>query len=397
MGNQVVILLFGTLALFAIYMIGFRERGNELTRNTSESFAEASAHEVNRSAMDIAMSELADSSGWRAPYTNLSLFNGTTTVTFQDTVIGSDSCIIVRSSTRYVAGMDTGHASTKAIVTPIKSYVPLVVRGAMTAFGPIDDLIGDMFIDGREHDLLQNIIPGKGRFGISTGQATFSNDEGALIGGTYYVGKIGNDLPTTNPEDPRIIELNSQWPNGWPTTPDKALGLPEGSLRSIALSGVGGSRIFTVADTTGWATCTTGDVWSGLGWPLSPDLHGVSYFDMPNGAYFEKIAIGDSSDGVIVFHSPATDAFWRWIAMDGNSFTDGFEGLFIFDRIFHIHLNVLGALVQLNPMGHVESCGGNNNHWIRYSAQAIKESMEAPAAYARGSWKNKLRVISWYE
>jgi hypothetical protein len=392
MGNQVVILLFGTLALFAIYMIGFRERGNDLARNTSESFAEASAHEVNRSAMDIAMNELADSSEWRASYSSMSLFNGTTTVTFQDTVVGSDSCIIVRSITRYVAGMDTGYASTKAIVSPITTYVPPVVRGSMTAFRPVDDLIGDMYIDGRDYTIANVLCSpgGRGRFGVSTGQSTFTNTGGAFIGGTYYVGKTGYDLPTTYPEDARIIETNSAWPNGWPTTPDQVIGVPEGTLKSIALSGVDGSQYFT--SYAAWGIGDGSTEWPGQ--PVSPPLHGVTYFDVPAGAYWQNIMISDTSEGILVFHSPATDAYWRYIGVAHDS---TFKGLMIFDKLHHIHMNILGAVVVVSPDPIVESCGGNDGHWIHYSSEAIKLPMKLPAEYSRGGWRQKLRVISWYE
>jgi hypothetical protein len=391
MGNQLIILLFGTLALFAVYMVGFREKGNELARNTSDSFAEAAARETNSSAMEIAMNELADSSTWRTSYSNMSLFNGMTTVTFQDTVIGPDSCVIVRSNTRYVAGMDTGYARTKAIVSPIKTYVPPVVRGSMTAFRPVDDLIGDMYVDGREYTMFNTLgAPGKGRFGVSTGQPTFTNTGGAFIGGTYYVGKTGYDLPMTYPEDSRIIETNSQWPNGWPSTPDQAIGVPEGTLKSIALSGVDGSQYFT--SNAAWALGDGSTHWPGQ--PVSPPLHGVTFFDVPSSTYWQDIMISDTSEGILVFHSPTTDAYWRYIAVAHDS---TFKGLMIFDKLHHIHMNILGAVVVVSPDPIVESCGGNDGHWIHYSSEAIKLPMKLPAAYAGGGWKDKLRVISWYE
>jgi hypothetical protein len=392
MGNHLMILLFGTLALLGIYVVGFRDKGNELARNTSNSFAEAAARETNTSAMEIAMNELADSSEWRASYLNMSLFNGTTTVTFQDTVIGYDSCIIVRSSTRYIAGMDTGYARTNAIVSPLTTYVPPVVHGSMTAFRPIDDLIGDMYIDGRDYTIanLLSSPGGKGRFGASTGQPTFTNTAGAFIGGTYYVGKTGYDLPTTYPEDSRIIETNSQWPNGWPTTPDQAIGVPEGTLKSIALSGVDGSQYFT-----SYAAWDIGDgttAWPGQ--PVSPPLHGVTFIEAPPSAYWNKIMISDTSEGILVFHSPSTDAYWRYIAVAHDS---TFKGLMIFDKLHHIHMNILGAVVVVSPDPIVESCGGNNGHWIHYSSEAIKLPMRLPAPFAGGGWKDKLRVITWYE
>jgi hypothetical protein len=342
--------------------------GNELTENAAVTYSESVAKEINNSAIEIAMSTLADSIEWRSSLSNLQLSGGSSTVTFKDTVVGADSAVVVRSSSHFISGSDTGYAGTQAVVAPADGWVPPVVHGAATAFGPIDDLIGDMYIDGRDYDLSNTLIPGAGKFGVSTGAPTFTNDDGAYIGGTYYVGDTGFDIVPSFPENPSIIETNASWADGWPKTPDQALGLPEGTLKD------GKPRVF----------------------PVSPPLRGVTYIERPPGApEWENIALNKDCEGILVFHSDATDAFMRRIITEVPN--DYFEGIMIFDRFSHAHLNVLGSLIELSPNTAQENCSGNDNHKIRYSSEAIKAGTQIAKELTDVSWKSRLKVLSWYE
>ena len=407
MGNQAVILVAGTVLLVSIFVIGLMRTGNELTENATLSYQENMAKEINNSAMEMAMRTLADSIEWRSSLSNLQLSGGSSTVTFKDTVVGADSAVVVRSNSRFISGTDTGFAGTQAVVMPADGYVPYIVRGAMTTFGPIDDLIGDMYIDGRDHKKWNNVLPGVGKFAISTGEPTFTNKIGAYLGGTYYVGETGYDFAPSLPEDPRVVETNATWSGGWPTTPDQALGLPEGTLKAIALSGEGGSQYIT--SFAGWPIGTKGNKYTGKGWPVSPPLKGVTYIELPPGddddddddewdTEWEDIALNKNSEGILVFHSDATDAEWYRIAIHGAAKNDHFKGIMIFDKIFHIHMNVLGAMVHLSPNTLTgDDCPGNEDHWIKYSSEAIKEVTQGAKELADVSWKSRLKVLSWYE
>ena len=249
----------------------------------------------------------------------------------------------------------------------------------MTAFGPITDLIGDMYIDGRDFDLSNTLIPGAGKFGVSTGQPTFTNDDGAFIGGTYYVGDTGFDVVPSDPENPSIIETNASWPDGWPTTPDQALGLPEGALKAIALSGEGGSQYIT--SYAGWPTITDQPGDENINFRLSPPLRGVTYIELPpNAPKWKNIALSSDCEGILVFHSDSTDAYMYRIITEGIDPNDYFKGIMIFDRIVHFHMNTLGALIALDPNTAVRSCGGNEDHKIRYSSEAIKAGTQGAKA-----------------
>lgn len=378
MGNQLLILLFGTLVVFALFMVGFREKGNELTRNSSDSFAEAAAHEVNRSAMDLAMRQLADSITWRAAYSNMSLLGGTTTVTFADTVIGTDSAIVVHSTTQYVAGMDTGWASSRAIVQQA-GYLPPVVRGAFTAFGPLNDAISDMVIDGRNfRSDGVTMSAQKGIYAVSTGQASFTNNDFAQLGGTTYTTSPPTDIAPAFPHSPLVVETNSSWPNGWPTTPDRALNLPAGTLKTIAQTGsVPGSQYVTSA--------------AALTYPL----RGVTFIEVAD-SVVEEIQFGTNPSGIVVMHSPSTSSRGEKLLITGGPF----KGLIVMDNAFHIHMDILGAIVLLTP-NTVEgrNCNGNAGHSIRYSSETIMDvtAQILSSQTVGGSWKNTLRVLSWYE
>ena len=379
MGNQAIIIIAGTLVLVLLYVTGMMQTSNDLARNSSNAFAQTSAKQVNTSAMEMAMRQLADSITWRSSFSNLALFGGTATVTFKDTVVGGDSTIVVRSNAKYIAGMDTGTASARAVVSSSSGYVPPVVRAAFTAFGPINDAISDMVIDGRNFKSNGTTInAGSGKFAVSTGQSSFVNTQHGALGGTTYTTSPALDLSPAYPQDSRVVELNSSWPQGWPSTADAALGLPAGTLKKIAQTkAIPGSQYVTA--------------YNQLVFPLK----GVTYIEVPPGTEWSKKKIGAYPEGILVFHSSATNAYWNDISTTAGPF----KGLMVFDNAFHLHLDILGGIVILTP-NTVQGiqCNGNNGHWIRYSSETLMDVTKGlKTGAAGGSWKTVLRVLSWYE
>ena len=52
-----------------------------------------------------------------------------------------------------------------------------------------------------------------------------------------------------------------------------------------------------------------------------------------------------------------------------------FQGLIITDYSFHHHLDILGAILQLSPNLETEdNCNGNQDHWAKYSSEAIEQA-----------------------
>ncbi|MBI4535303.1 MAG: hypothetical protein HY708_03430 [Ignavibacteriae bacterium] len=379
MGNQALVLVAGTLLLVLVYVMGFNGTSSDLTKNSNLSFAQNVAKEINTSAMEIAMNTLADSATWRSTFSNMQLFGGTSTVTFKDTVVGSDTAVVVRSFSRYVAGSDSSNASTRAVVKPTpRGYVPPVVRAAFTAFGSINDAISDMFIDGR--NFRSNgftVVPRTGKYAVSTGQSNFVNTEEGYLGGTTYTTNPATDISPSFPEDSRVVETNSSWPNGWPATPDAALGVPEETLKNIAQTrSIPGSQYVTA--------------YNQLVFPLK----GVTYIEVPPGTEWKKLKIGANPEGILVFHSSATDAYWNNISTTAGPF----KGLMLFDNAFHLHIDILGGIVILTPNTVTgKECKGNKDHWIRYSSETIMNMTASTEVAMKGSWKDRLTVLSWYE
>jgi hypothetical protein len=382
MGKSVLIwVLIGSLSL-AIIGLGMRVRSNEAADAAVSYFVRQKAKDIAASVTEIYIKKLAQGSVTLPNVCTVSsVMGGRATVELLE--ISPDTVLI-----RTVGTFNAYSDSVKAYCSPEKAPPP-VVRGAFTAFGPINDAISDMYIDGRNWKAdLSGIVPGKGMYAVSTGAATFINTQQGYLGGTLQPPNSPADITPAFPNDPRVVETNSSWPNGWPTTPDMAMGgpsrgFPEGTLKSWAINEVfPGSQYVTDAK------------------DLKYPLRGVTYIEVPDGtvvsgkgkkgkkgeASVGPIQLGPSPEGILVFHSPSTNAFW-----DNISVTNGqpFKGLMIMDGVFHIHMDILGALVLLDPNTVVgKTCNGNKDHWIRFSSEQISLSFGGSASF---------KVLSWWE
>jgi hypothetical protein len=343
MGRAVIIILLGSLVIFGIYVV-------TVTRSTQ--FAETQAvnnyktnyvRNISLSTVDLLISKLSDSTNYRSPKEqSLSLMGGLSYFTVKDTLLAGDSVIQIRVRSIY-------EGITKETIAYVKftgGFVPPTLRGAITANANLNKTISDMIIDGRDHDLNGNLIPNNGIYGVSSG-TSFSNLQGAMIGGTVN----GVDYPPKFPEDPRVIEQNYDWGSTFPNSPDKILGFPEGTLKSIAQSKIRGSQYVT--DPTK------------LNFPLS----GVTYLELSSAEV--KLDLGKlENSGILVVHNSSGST--RVTQLKSQK---PFKGLIIGDYMFHLHLDILGGLILLSPNLELKSeCKGNNDHKIYYSSAAIKEA-----------------------
>jgi len=214
--------------------------------------------------------------------------------------------------------------------------------------------------------------PNAGRYAVSTGQPTFVNTQSAKLGGTAVV-----DIAPAFPNSPFVVETSSSWPGGWPDTPDKAIGYPEGTLKQLAITkAVPGSQYVTA--------------YSQLTFPI----RGITYMEVPNGTYINNKDLGLNPEGIIVLHSPNGTAFWEWLLTKSGS--GPIKAILVFDKLHHIHTDILGALVLLSPVTEGIHCLGNAGHYIRYSEETITKATGASAA-GDASWKSRLKVLAWYE
>ncbi len=231
MEKLMIIVIFGVIIAFSTFSVSMNDKTSDAFDNAVTQFERVTARNIVNSVLEMGMRQLKDSLTWRVGYTDLQFDGGTATFTVGDTVISGDTLLVISCTATF--GEET--ATTRTIARSPSPGVPAIVRGTMTAFGPINNLVSDMILDGRNHDANNVLVPGSGTYGVSTGEPTFSNDGPAQIGGTDYTVPTGDIAPAA-PENPLTVELNAPWAGGWPTTPDEALELPQGTLKAIAMS-----------------------------------------------------------------------------------------------------------------------------------------------------------------
>jgi len=260
-------------------------------------------------------------------------------------------------------------AKTIEIIVRKVSSLPPGVRGAATANGPVGTN-GSITIDGRDHDINGSLIAQNGTSGVFTA-STYSQGGSSKVGGTDTG---GTDHAPAKPGDPSVIQTNASWDDPstpevetMPTTPDQVMGYPEGTLKTMAQSGVNGSQYVTDP--------------AALHFPLS----GVTYVELPPGAQWIAIDFGDSS-GILVVHNSSGNAVIK------NLNAGTFKGLLIADDIVHIHTTIIGAVVSLTTGPSSGNVIGNGSGQVLFSRKAL-----ALAAGGGGSGGRVFPIVSWRE
>jgi hypothetical protein len=209
-----------------------------------------------------------------------------------------------------------------------------------------------MLIDGRNHDLVNNIIPKTGIYGIST-STEFHDGKNRSIGGT----KDSIDYPISFRLNPSVIEENYDWADEFPQSPDEILGYPNGTLKKFAQDGFGGSLY----------TTNSSDFERRI-------LSGITYLELSSGTdEIIKLPRGIHT-GILVIHNDAIDSHISNITLEQGEF----RGLIIGDYMFHFHIDVLGAIVLLSPdLEQEDKCDKSSNHQVFFSSKTISDATGA--------------------
>ncbi|MCZ6676885.1 MAG: hypothetical protein O7E52_06510 [Candidatus Poribacteria bacterium] len=227
--------------------------------------------------------------------TNVSLGDGNYSVVLADNDDGDGNSYV--DADDIVLVTSTGSIPAQGVTKTLQAYMEVVapagggvsMRATIVAAGPVDTL-GTLTVDGRDHDMVGNLIPGSGTLGIST-LITCVQSGNSQVGGT--VG--GTDYAPSKPADPAVIEEAADWSaeGGFPDPepPDNVLGLAPGTLMAIAQSGENGSQY--VNDP------------ANLTFPLS----GVTYVELP--AYEGDFGLIGGHFDVDVFDSPTTSELYH--------------------------------------------------------------------------------------
>jgi Tfp pilus assembly protein PilX len=234
-------------------------------------------------------------------------------------------------------------------------------KATIMSRGPID-VNGNLDIDGRNYDTLGTLVnPADGIFAVSS-RATFGMSGAAQVGGTSLSG-INYPLSKSSATEQMVTEENAtSWGN--PATPDQFMGMTEGSLKTIAQSGLNGSQYVTNPGS--------------LVFPLK----GVTYVELPSGSTWQSMNFG-ASKGILVVHNSSTNAILK------NTNGGTFKGIMIIDDLIHTHNDIFGAIITLTPNPSEGNVIGNGSGAVRYSKLAIQLALE--------SIKQGVKVISWRE
>ena len=435
MGKSLVIIILGSVITLSYMKVSQLNALNMGTDNAISYYEQAQARNMANSMVNILLTRIADDVTYRTDgYESMDFGDGTANFRIsEDAFVEGDTLIKVEVEVNF-------NGYPKSVTSYIKrdyeakGWVPAAVRGSWTANADLNNTISDMLIDGRDHDLNLNVTPNVGKFGVSS-STEFRNDEDAEIGGTSN----SVDYVPTYPEDQNIIEELYNWGGDFPDSPDELLKFPEGTLKSIAQSGVGGSQYLLNPDEE--------DIDEEF---LNYPLRGITYIELTDGDDRELHIKGTGNSGIVIVHGPNSSSRLKGVKIkefdagkneeivchdfgqedektliiDEDDLDDHldhgdreeacgedyewFQGLIVTDYSFHHHIDILGAMVQLSPnLEDSKSCGGNEDHWVKYSSEAVKEATKF-AAKASGLGVNRfdnqegfghgrLKVKSWFE
>ncbi|MBI4536294.1 MAG: hypothetical protein HY708_08445 [Ignavibacteriae bacterium] len=368
-GRALLITLAGIITLSATVFLNVTSSSSDISSNADGYFMRQTAQNIAQSGVNMALRQLADNRIWRTGFTMLDVFGGKLTVTLIDTFFTGKAAVKITST-----GITNYNRPEEKRATSIafaqRGSIPPTVKAAITTNNPVKTL-GTLIVDGRDHTAAGSLIGGQGTLGIWTTQ-TLSQSGSSKIGGTYE----GTDYAPSKPANPNTIATGQVWPGGYPGTPDSvlggsSLGFPEGTLKAIAQSGIGGSQYVTNPSL------------------LTFPLQGVTYVELPSGGTWQSMNLDGT--GILIVHNN-----WKNAAMKNlNSGT--FTGLLIADDVIHIHTIIIGALVALSPNPSQGNCIGNGSGQVLYSGDAILNATGGIGSSAGGGNGSASGVLAWWE
>lgn len=401
MGRALILMILSSIMILSVVRVKVLNSISMGAENAINHYDHVQARNISNSWLNMLLSRVSDDSEYRTDgYESEYINSGTVSYRISDTTFAlGDTLLKIHVEVNYKGYPKSLTTFSRSPVAD--GWVPASIRGAWTANADLNNTISDMIIDGRNHDLNSNVIPNSGIPGVSS-STSFSNVDNAEIGGTCN----GIDYATAFPENREIIEEFYGWNGSFPESPDEILGYPEGTLKSIALSGKGGSQY--VLNPNGKNIDNK---------VLEFPLRGVTYIELTDGEERKLKIEGPGNSGIVVVHGPGatsrlggvkieelkvkknqTIVCHNWgqigeatkvISVDaladhldhgdiqetcGANYT-WFQGLIVTDYSFHHHLDVLGAILQLSPDLEVsKTCNGNKDHWVKFSREAIERA-----------------------
>ncbi len=373
MGKAVLIFILGSVILFTIINFNMSTRLGASSENAIDRFKETTARNIANSVAEMLLSKIADSTAYRATsaqsMNNVFSDSGSAKYRVIDTTIASQNLIKIDVKSKYFK--ITSSATVYAQITS-NGFIPPTVKGAISTNNPVSTG-GTLIVDGRDHDLNGNLLAGStGTLGIWSTN-TLSQTGSSEIGGTAS----GTNYAPYDPAHAGTTSASQTYPGGYPNNPDSLLGgvakgFSAGTLKSIALSGIGGSQYATNPNT------------------LNHPFKGVTYVELPSGTAW--ISSNIDGTGILIIHNSSTNAIIK------NENLGTFKGLIIADDIIHIHTTIIGAVIGLSPHPSEGNSIGNGSGGIFYSQQAITDAIGSILSSSNhGFAKHRMSIINWYE
>ena len=365
MSRFILIIVLGGFITYSITSLTQNKNVTQATENSVNNYSQTKARNIVNSTIQMFMSQVADDLDWRVPNpVTKNIFDGQATYTVTDTIFDGED-LIKFSVTSKVFGRTKKVDVYAKPLDPFPSGVES--NAAITANNDILTL-GNLTVDGRDHNIDGSVVPGEGTYAIWTTK-TYSQSGASKVGGTHL---SIDHVPSKNP-DPNIIASNQSWPGGFPPNS------PEDVIKDLPFN----ITLEEYAKSGDWGSQYVND--PGL---LTYPLKGVTYVELPSGDSWINANIDGS--GILIVHNEQVDAIIK-------NTSNNFIGLLIADDIIHLHSTIIGAVISLtqNPSG--GNTIGNSNGFILYSKEALANSLRSVRPRNFGFAKNRLDVKHWFE
>lgn len=346
MGQSTIMMVLTVAFVLAVVSQSTNEKINTVTDSGLKYYSENVSANICNSATEMLLTEIAEDENFRIEnLTKKEMLNGNVQYKVSDTTIDGKGKLKIRVIANY-----RGETTQNVLIASIqeKGFIPPTIKAAISTNNNIKTL-GTLIVDGRDHDLNGNLIGGLGTLGIWT-TGNYSQSGSSKVGGSSG----STDYSPTKPGNSNVIKKNQTWPGGYPDSPDKVLGgldagFPDGTLKSLAISGLEGSQYVTKPSL------------------LSYLLKGITYVELPSGSSW--ISANIEGSGILAVHNSDKNAVIK--NLNGT-----FKGMLIADDIDKIHGTIIGAVVGISPTPPSGNCIGNGDGKVLFSSEAIMKSSE---------------------
>jgi hypothetical protein len=356
-GKSIIILLIGMVLITGLILSGILRTSNNITKNMVTDYQRKATYNIAQSGANIGLNTLKFNSAYRnTGYSVSDMMGGKVNIRVIDTTMSDGTVVVAVKSTGFTNYGNSNQLSYTSVAIPPNS-VPSPVHGAFTAAAGVNyKFNGGGEIDGRNYNPDGTLITnptGTGTYAIwSKGTVTIPGNS-AKIGGTAN----GVDYAPSSSYPSSIVLQNQPIPANYPTSPDQVMGgpnagYPEGTLKTIAQSGIGGSQ---------YIQSFGGNIPS-----YNNNLKGVTYIDW-TGGNINTI----NGSGILVINNLSIQLLSIEIKQTQ------FSGLIILSNNITLSIKqggIVGSLFVTAPVSGdtVSLLSDNGQGFIHFSSQAIK-------------------------